>query len=80
MRLVWVMDAGLPTPLCNEPVFSLDGQLLGYPDLFDPEAGSVGEYDGADHKDGKRHREMSPVKPLSRPWAGVLHRGRRRPP
>lgn len=56
MRLVWVMDAGLPTPLCNEPVFCLDGQLLGYPDLFDPVSGSIGEYDGADHKDGKRHQ------------------------
>jgi hypothetical protein len=56
MRLVWVMDAGLPTPLCNKPVFSLDGELLGYPDLLDPEAGALGEYDGADHKDGRRHR------------------------
>lgn len=49
MRLVWTLDAGLPEPLCNEPVFSADGQLLGYPDLFDPVAGLVGEYDGADH-------------------------------
>ncbi len=56
MRLVWVVDAGFPTPLCNKPVFSLDGHLLGYPDLFDPEAGALGEYDGADHKDGKRHQ------------------------
>jgi hypothetical protein len=56
MRLIWVLDARLPNPLCNRPVFSLDGELLGYPDLFDPEAGAIGEYDGADHKDGKRHR------------------------
>ena len=56
MRLVWVINAGFSTPLCNKPVFSLDGQLLGYPDLFDPEAGALGEYDGADHKDGKRHQ------------------------
>lgn len=49
LRLVWTLDAGLPTPLCNEPVFALDGSLLGYPDLFDPAAGLVGEYDGADH-------------------------------
>lgn len=49
LRLVWTLDADLPAPLCNQPVFSLDGQLLGYPDLFDPIAGLVGEYDGAVH-------------------------------
>lgn len=56
MRLVWVLDADLPVPLCNQPVFSLDGNLLGYPDLFDPVAGLVGEYDGADHLAGDRRR------------------------
>jgi hypothetical protein len=56
MRLVWVLDAGLPTPLCNAPVFNRSGRLLGVPDLFDPVAGLVGEYDGADHKDRDRHR------------------------
>lgn len=54
MRLVWVMDAGLPRPLCNRPVFDLHGRLLGTPDLFDPEAGVVGEYDGAVHLDGSQ--------------------------
>jgi hypothetical protein len=49
MRLVWLLDARMPAPLCNRPVFSLDGRLLGYPDLFDPVAGLVGEYDGRDH-------------------------------
>lgn len=56
MRLVWVLDARLPTPLCNRPVFDLRGNLLGLPDLLDPVAGLVGEYDGADHKEGERHR------------------------
>jgi hypothetical protein len=56
MRLVWVLDAGLPTPLCNVPVFDLSGQLLGIPDLFDPVAGLVGEYNGADHKELDRRR------------------------
>ncbi|WP_109506162.1 hypothetical protein [Nocardioides speluncae] len=56
MRLVWVVDARLPTPLCNQPVFDLRGNLLGIPDLLDPVAGLVGEYDGADHKEGERHR------------------------
>ena len=56
MRLCWVLDAGLPPPLCNRELFDLDGNLIGIPDLFDPVAGLVGEYDGADHKDGQRHR------------------------
>ena len=56
MRLRWVLDAGLPPPLCNRTLFDLDGNLIGIPDLFDPVAGVVGEYDGADHKDGEQHR------------------------
>ena len=49
MRLIWKYDAGFPEPLCNKPVFDLQGSLLGVPDLFDPEAGVVGEYGGHDH-------------------------------
>ena len=56
MRLRWVLDAGLPPPLCNRPLFDLDGNLIGIPDLLDPVAGVVGEYDGAHHKDGEQHR------------------------
>ena len=56
LRLVWILDAQLSPPLCNVPVFDLGGRLLGYPDLFDVEAGMVGEYDGAHHKDGEQHR------------------------
>jgi hypothetical protein len=56
MRLVWVIDAGLPPPLCNRPVFDLSGNLLGIPDLLDPVAGVVGEYDGADHTELDRRR------------------------
>ena len=59
-RLTWVLDAGLPEPLCNEPLFALDGRLLGYPDLFDPVAGLVGEYDGADHlQQDRRSRDRT---------------------
>jgi hypothetical protein len=57
MRLVWVIDAGLPDPLCNRPVFGLEGSLLGVPDLFDEQAGVVGEYDGADHRRLDRRRK-----------------------
>lgn len=56
LRLVWVLDAGLPPPLCNVPVFDHGGRLLGVPDLLDPEVGLVVEYDGAHHKAADRHR------------------------
>ncbi|MCW2738946.1 MAG: hypothetical protein JWN97_3590 [Nocardioides sp.] len=56
MALTWILDAGLARPLCNVPVFDLSGHLIAIVDLFDPEAGCVGEYQGAEHKDGDRHR------------------------
>jgi hypothetical protein len=56
MRLVWVLDAGLPSPLCNQPVFDRRGDLIGVADLLDPTAGVVGEYDGAAHRGARRHR------------------------
>lgn len=56
MRLAWVLDAGLPAPLCNQPVFDRRGNLLGVADLLDPTAGVVGEYDGAAHRGARRHR------------------------
>ncbi len=56
MRLRWMLDADLPRPLCNAPIFDLDGQHVGTPDLFDPEAGVVGEYDGALHLQGHQRR------------------------
>lgn len=52
---VFELDAGLPRPLINHPVFDRRGNLLGIPDLLDPEAGLVGEYDGAHHKSGPQH-------------------------
>src|SRR4051794_37668958 len=57
LRLIWVIDAGLQPPLCNHPIFDLEGNLLGYPDMFDPVSGMVGEYDGADHKSAEQHRK-----------------------
>lgn len=64
LRMFWVIDLGLPTPLVNRPVFDLDGQFLGTPDLLDEEAGLVLEYDGsrwpstitAGHRDVDQHR------------------------
>jgi hypothetical protein len=54
MRLIWVINAGLDHPLCNRPIFDLDGRLIGTPDIFDPEAGLAGEYDSALHLPGER--------------------------
>ncbi len=56
MRLVWIVDANLPEPRCNKPVFDLNGRLLGIPDLFDPVAGVVGEYGGRHHTEQDRRR------------------------
>lgn len=56
MALVWMWDAGLPRPLCNVPIFDLKDRLIAIVDLLDVAAGCVGEYQGADHKDGERHR------------------------
>ncbi|ROR92573.1 hypothetical protein [Nocardioides aurantiacus] len=52
MRLVWVLDACLPVPLTNRPVFDLRGHHLGTPDMIDPVTGLLGEYDGPHHLDG----------------------------
>jgi len=49
LRLVWVRLATLPRPLCNAPVFDRGGRHIGTPDLIDPHAGVVGEYEGAVH-------------------------------
>ena len=54
LRLVWVLDAGLPPPLVNQEVWDLDGRLLGVADLLDAEAGVVGEFNGADHRTARR--------------------------
>ncbi len=56
MVLTWMWDAQLPRPLCNVPIFDLHDRLIAIVDLLDVEAGCVGEYQGADHKDGERHR------------------------
>ena len=55
MRLVWVLDARRPPPLCNWPIADLSGQRLGKPDLLSDELGVAGEYNGADHRTATRH-------------------------
>ena len=56
MRLIWELDAGLPRPLTNHPVFDRVGNHIGTPDLLDPVAGVVGEYDGSLHLVGRQRR------------------------
>lgn len=48
MRLVWKGWAACPL-LCNVPVFDQGGRHLATPDLLDPQAGVVGEYDSGLH-------------------------------
>lgn len=58
MRLLWIEATGR-RPLCNVPVFDLDGRHLFTPDLFDPDGGVGGEYDGVLHlEDGRRGRDV----------------------
>ncbi|WP_432477271.1 hypothetical protein [Nocardioides sp. GXQ0305] len=49
MRLVWTRQGERPRPLCNVPVFDRWGRHVGTPDLLDPVAGVVGEYDSDLH-------------------------------
>jgi hypothetical protein len=55
LRLVWVLDAGLPPPEVNPAISDGAGWLLGVVDLLDPENGMVGEYDGAHHRAPRQH-------------------------
>lgn len=54
MRLIWSLDAGLPSPLCNWPVLTADGAWKGAPDLLSPELGIYGEYDGEGHRTSRQ--------------------------
>lgn len=58
MRLTWRADIDCEL-LTNRPIFDLRGRHLVTPDLLDPVAGVVGEYDGAVHlEDGPRRRDL----------------------
>lgn len=54
LALTWTVDAGLPRPRLNEPVFDLAGRHVGTPDLIDTTAGVVGEFNGEVHLRRKR--------------------------
>jgi hypothetical protein len=57
LRLLWVREAGLARPEVNAQVHTLDGFLLGMPDLLDPVHGVFGEYDGANHRQLAQHTQ-----------------------
>jgi len=58
-RLMWQLDAGLPQPLCNPPIFTSAGKHLGTPDLLDPDSGLLGQYDSSLHvTTGARTRDI----------------------
>lgn len=56
LRLIWLLDAGLQPPLCNQRVWSTRGDLIGVPDIFDSIRGIAGEYEGEHHRDRSQHR------------------------
>lgn len=59
MRIVWEVLGGRPRPLTNRPVFDRSGRHVGTPDLIDPVAGVVGEYEGKLHLQGaQRSRDV----------------------
>lgn len=59
LLLDWQLAAGFPRPLANRPVFDLQGRFVGTPDLLDPVAGVVGQYDGRLHAvAGRRARDL----------------------
>lgn len=55
LKVVWVVEAGLPHPLVNRLLVDDWGQVLGEPDLLDPESALVGEYDGSTHRELSSH-------------------------
>lgn len=58
LLLRW-LGGGHRRPLCNTPIFDRSGRHLLTPDLFDPVAGVIGEYDGAVHELRKvRRRDL----------------------
>ena len=56
MRTAWPVTVPDPGLLTNRPLFDLDGNHLLTPDLVDPVAGVLGEYDGSQHLGAKARR------------------------
>ena len=57
LRVLWMMDDGMPRPRCNAPIRDEFGELLGIVDLLDEAAGVVGEFDGGGHREIAMHTD-----------------------
>ena len=55
LRMLWMLRAQLPRPLVNAPVFNWREELVAIVDLLDQDAGTVGEYDGGQHRELAEH-------------------------
>jgi hypothetical protein len=71
LRLIWRLDAGRPAPRCNWPVADAAGMFIGSPDLLCEELAVVGEYDGAEHRERRRHRDDAPCMEGHEPTASI---------
>lgn len=60
LRLLWV-GAGLPRPVTNARILDVAGRFVARVDLLDPDAGVVGEYDGAYHSSSERRSKDAAV-------------------
>lgn len=54
LRMIWLLDCGLPPPLVNTWVCDEAGHRLVVPDLLEPASGLVVEYDGGMHAELER--------------------------
>lgn len=57
LRVCYLVEARLPRPEVNPPIFDQKERLLGIADLFDKEAGLVTEFDGSRHRERLRHHD-----------------------
>lgn len=55
LRVCYRLQAGLPAPWVNVPIFSSTEDFLGIADLFDPYAAVVTEFDGDQHREHRQH-------------------------
>lgn len=56
LRMIWRRRFSSPAPLVNRGILGPDGRRLGTPDLLDKRLGMGAEFDGAEHRDRRRHR------------------------
>ena len=55
LRVCYQLEAEMPRPQVNVPLFSLTEDFLGIADLFDPVAGLIAEFDGDQHRERRQH-------------------------